>query len=1158
MAFQTRGRDPLFDSNMQAAIERRGKELGGLALIALGLMAAIMIGSYDPNDPSWMSATDAPVQNWLGQIGASIAAPVFMIVGWGSWGISALLLGWGLRLALHRGEERALSRLIFSPIWVALLAVYAASLVPGPGWTHNFGMGGLFGDTVLATVLGVAPIAASLGLKLLSLMLGAGMVALGIFVLGFTGEELRRIARFLLVGVILLYANLLKLLGHGAVGAVKSAQTLQQKGVERRARRAAAAEERRLWAEQAAEDEEYAVYEDYEEPVPAPAPAPRRSAPVVRRAVPVPPEAPAYEAPVYHGQEAAYEPYAEPEEYVLDAAPEEEEAPRGGFLSRLPLPGLKRRSTEDEMPEPEWVDPAYPGAAEGQMSDDMTGDDRIKAKIADIVRSRARRVAGHTAPANMPLTKGRGRRPGPLIVSERSQPSRVEPPLTAAPVALPPEPPLTASRAAPPAPAAPVETPTLRAEPRMAAPQAPAAERPAAPAPAPAAAPSPRAVAPQPRQPVAPSAPVEEAPMTYAEVEQSFDAGYDEAAIGTEWDDYDETVEAFWDGVPHEMPEPAPRRVEPSMARVSPRADAPRDEIAGETRGDAAAITPRADAYDDEGPMVAPRADAPRPVIPTGEPARRVVHSATMKASKPSARAEAEANPKLQFEEPAIEYELPPLNLLANPANIQRHVLSDEALEENARMLENVLDDYGVKGEIVSVRPGPVVTMYELEPAPGLKASRVIGLADDIARSMSALSARVSTVPGRSVIGIELPNENREKVVLREILASRDFDDKNMKLPLALGKDIGGGAVVANLAKMPHLLIAGTTGSGKSVAINTMILSLLYRLTPDECRLIMIDPKMLELSVYDGIPHLLSPVVTDPKKAVVALKWVVGEMEERYRKMSKMGVRNIDGYNGRVQDALAKGEMFSRTVQTGFDDETGDPVFETEEIRPEKMPYIVVIVDEMADLMMVAGKEIEACIQRLAQMARASGIHLIMATQRPSVDVITGTIKANFPTRISFQVTSKIDSRTILGEMGAEQLLGMGDMLYMAGGARITRCHGPFVSDEEVEEIVNHLKAYGPPSYIGGVVEGPDEEKADDIDAVLGLSTGGNTDGEDALYDQAVAVVIKDRKCSTSYIQRKLAIGYNKAARLVEQMEEEGLVSPANHVGKREILVPEQ
>jgi S-DNA-T family DNA segregation ATPase FtsK/SpoIIIE len=467
-----------------------------------------------------------------------------------------------------------------------------------------------------------------------------------------------------------------------------------------------------------------------------------------------------------------------------------------------------------------------------------------------------------------------------------------------------------------------------------------------------------------------------------------------------------------------------------------------------------------------------------------------------------------------------------------------------------------VLDDYGVKGEIVSVRPGPVVTLYELEPAAGLKASRVIGLSDDIARSMSALSARVSTIPGRSVIGIELPNSDREKVLLREILSSRAYGDSKYQLPLALGKDIGGETIVTNLAKMPHLLIAGTTGSGKSVGINTMILSLLYTLTPDQCRLIMIDPKMLELSVYDGIPHLLSPVVTDPKKAVVALKWAVTEMEERYRKMSKMGVRNIDGFNARVEDALTKGENFSRTVQTGFDEATGDPTFETEYFTPEKLPYIVVIVDEMADLMMVAGKEIEACIQRLAQMARAAGIHLIMATQRPSVDVITGTIKANFPSRLSFQVTSKIDSRTILGEMGAEQLLGMGDMLYMASNGRVTRIHGPFVSDEEVEEIVNFLKSQGSPVYVSGVVDGPDSETELKLDQTLGLSST-ELDSENALYDHAVAIVAHDRKCSTSYIQRKLSIGYNRAAKIVETMEEQGIVSQANHVGKREILIPE-
>ncbi len=573
------------------------------------------------------------------------------------------------------------------------------------------------------------------------------------------------------------------------------------------------------------------------------------------------------------------------------------------------------------------------------------------------------------------------------------------------------------------------------------------------------------------------------------------------------------------------------------------------------------------DAELEAAPLPEPELVAPQPQktpvfshaasAPVAAPAKAVVQQPPKKAVPLSKQARAEAQPALQFDDGGDDYERPPLSLLTNPDTVTRHHLSDEALEENARMLESVLDDYGVKGEIVSVRPGPVVTMYELEPAPGLKASRVIGLSDDIARSMSALSARVSTVPGRSVIGIELPNENREMCVLREILASRDFGDSTMRLPLALGKDIGGDPVVANLAKMPHLLIAGTTGSGKSVAINTMILSLLYKLTPDECRMIMIDPKMLELSVYDGIPHLLSPVVTDPKKAVVALKWVVGEMEDRYRKMSKMGVRNIEGYNGRVREALEKGEMFSRTVQTGFDDDTGEPVFETEETQPELLPFIVVIVDEMADLMMVAGKEIEACIQRLAQMARASGIHLIMATQRPSVDVITGTIKANFPTRISFQVTSKIDSRTILGEQGAEQLLGMGDMLYMAGGSKIVRVHGPFCSDEEVEEIVNYLKGFGPPKYMSGVIEGPDSEAESNIDAVLGLGGGNSDDMENALYDTAVAIVIKDRKCSTSYIQRKLAIGYNKAARLVEQMEEEGVVSSANHVGKREVLVPE-
>jgi len=528
--------------------------------------------------------------------------------------------------------------------------------------------------------------------------------------------------------------------------------------------------------------------------------------------------------------------------------------------------------------------------------------------------------------------------------------------------------------------------------------------------------------------------------------------------------------------------------------------------------------------------------------------------------TRKSRQAEREAQPALALDgleaEQEEAYDAPPLALLQPPGRVMHQPVSEIALEENARMLETVLDDYGVRGEIVAVKPGPVVTLYELEPAPGLKASRVMGLADDIARSMSALSARVSTVPGRSVIGIELPNDRRETVLLRDVLQSAEYGDSRHPLALALGKDIEGTPMVVNLAKMPHLLIAGTTGSGKSVAINTMILSLLYRLGPEKCRLIMIDPKMLELSVYDDIPHLLTPVVTDPKKALVALKWVVGEMEERYRKMSRLGVRNIDGYNARVEAALAKGEEFERTVQTGFDEATGEPIYETETTQPEAMPLIVVIVDEMADLMMVAGKEIEACIQRLAQMARASGIHLIMATQRPSVDVITGTIKANFPTRISFQVTSKIDSRTILGEQGAEQLLGQGDMLYMAGGGRITRLHGPFVSDQEVEEVVRHLKSLGRPDYVSAVTDGGDEEMQATVEEKLGIASPGDSD--DALYDKAVAIVARDRKCSTSYVQRKLQIGYNKAARLVELMEDQGVVSPANAVGKREILIEER
>ncbi|RZW05552.1 MAG: DNA translocase FtsK [Rhodobacteraceae bacterium] len=911
MAYQARHRDPLFDSDTQAIIERRGKELLGMVLLGVAILMALMLGSYSPDDPNWLSATDSPARNLLGPLGAALASPLYVIAGYGAWAIAAVLAVWGLRFVVHFGEERALGRLIFAPIGVAFVSVFASTHVPGADWTHSFGLGGLFGDTVLGAILGVLPVSPGLGLKVLSLALAIGAAAMGAFVLGFNREEIWAYVRYVGGGLILIYHGFLSLLGHGASTGLQMARDARRRAAERR---------------------------ELNEHLPEVEPGSVNDA--VLRATR------GFRDSAVTGQ-------------------------KPGLLQRMP--SLLRKSEPDA------------GLAPHNETD------RISARIADAVKSRVRRPEGL---------------------------ARAEPPVTAEDV------------------------------------------------------PSPRI---------------------------------------TMLDEDGELAELR--ALDEQMTMPEPELVNTHIPQSSGFQSS-------------RAATPESKAV--------------------------VQHSA--RKSAPSKRARAEAQPSL-FDS-AGNFEIPALSLLADPASVERHHLSDEALEENARMLESVLDDYGVKGEIVSVRPGPVVTMYELEPAPGLKASRVIGLADDIARSMSALSTRVSTVPGRSVIGIELPNENREKVVLREILSGRDYGDGNQRLPLALGKNIGGDPVVANLAKMPHLLIAGTTGSGKSVAINTMILSLLYKLTPEECRLIMIDPKMLELSVYDGIPHLLSPVVTDPKKAVVALKWTVGEMEERYRKMSKMGVRNIEGYNARVREALKKGEMFSRTVQTGFDDETGEPVFETETFEPEVLPFIVVIVDEMADLMMVAGKEIEACIQRLAQMARASGIHLIMATQRPSVDVITGTIKANFPTRISFQVTSKIDSRTILGEMGAEQLLGQGDMLYMAGGAKITRVHGPFVSDEEVEEVVNHLKSFGTPEYVSSVLDGPDDDASSDIDAVLGL--GGNTDGEDALYDQAVAIVIKDRKCSTSYIQRKLAIGYNKAARLVEQMEDSGLVSAANHVGKREILVPEQ
>ncbi len=491
----------------------------------------------------------------------------------------------------------------------------------------------------------------------------------------------------------------------------------------------------------------------------------------------------------------------------------------------------------------------------------------------------------------------------------------------------------------------------------------------------------------------------------------------------------------------------------------------------------------------------------------------------------------------------------PPLSLLTAAPTRSAGGPSEESLENNARLLESVLADYGVQGTIREIRPGPVVTLYELEPAPGIRSARVIGLADDVARSLSVSAVRIATVSGRNAIGIEVPNARRETVFLSELLGNDDWLRNAGRLNLALGKDISGAPVVADLARMPHLLIAGTTGSGKSVGINAMILSLLYRLSPEQCRLILIDPKMLELSVYEGIPHLMAPVVTEPAKAVTALKWTVREMERRYRAMSQLSVRNIGGYNERVAAARAEGEVVTRRVQTGFDSETGKPTFEDQPLALEALPFIVVVIDEMADLMMVAGKEIEATVQRLAQMARAAGIHVIMATQRPSVDVITGTIKANFPTRISFQVISKFDSRTILGEQGAEQLLGQGDLLHMVGGGRIARVHGPFVTDREVEDVVAFLREQGEPAYLDEVTEQPDEDDGLSLSGIAGAG-----EGEKGLFDQAVALVSREGKASTSFIQRHLSIGYNRAAKLIEQMEKEGVVSQANHVGRREVL----
>ncbi len=584
-------------------------------------------------------------------------------------------------------------------------------------------------------------------------------------------------------------------------------------------------------------------------------------------------------------------------------------------------------------------------------------------------------------------------------------------------------------------------------------------------------------------------------------------------------------------------PEPADDTLE-----ISSRAIAERFAPAG--------ARPRAPEADPADPAGLPGHDLPRflsgareapPLQPAPPPVPKPAPPAARAGPNPLARALAQRRAESAFRCPV------PAMLKKSPPSKAGNELSQTVLRGTARLLEDVLADFGVKGEVRDVKPGPVVTLFELEPARGTKATRIMALADDIARSMSATSCRVAVIPGRNVIGIELPNSRRETVGLRELIESPAFAGTDGILPMALGRSIGGEPIIADLARMPHLLVAGTTGSGKSVGVNAMILSILFRHTPEQCRLIMIDPKMLELSVYNDIPHLLTPVVTDPQKAVGALNWVAAEMEERYKRMAKLSVRNIEAFNTRVKTASQRGEQLARTVQTGFDPETGKPVYEREEMDLAPMPYIVVVVDEFADLMITAGKDIETAVQRLAQKARAAGIHLIMATQRPSVDIVTGTIKANFPTRIGFKVASKIDSRTILNEQGAEQLLGQGDMLYTSGAGQLLRVHGPFVSDEEVEAVAAHLRAEGAPRYVEDIDAQP-------ADGDMGPADGSETGGGDSLYDRAVALVLRDRKATTSYVQRRLSIGYNRAADLIERMERDGLISAPSHTGRREIL----
>ncbi len=1094
-----RSTSPAQDLSLAARyfMKRRAFDLVGIALIVFAITMAIALITWSVSDPSLTHATDSRISNWLGAPGAVISDMAMQLFGLGSVAWLLPLAVWGVSLVTRRTMPGMKWRI---PLWIigASAAAAVASAMPATGsWPLPTGLGGVVGDGVLSAARGMLGVLGAFG----RVLAGFIMAAIAILALsaacgyGFddqaseddTDMDSWRASRGKETD------SDEPGLGIVSLGAIVHGFMMLKAAISRRRNRrklAAAAGAAALGGVSSASARgSGSRIEPSAFPDGFP-PSPPDHAPAAIAVPAQPVEAPRSRVrmpPTW--QETPVTPAASG---VVEPPWRQEEAPSPVHAAYAPA-HMRAANRQDVnagyYPEPEATAPLAPTAAWSEPDGALTAHAQ-----AQPVQAQPVQVHEPASVASHPMTHaaefaGTAARAAVGATRAAAAPQKIIP--TAAAIAAAAE--LSsrfAARVRRKA-TAPEENPESRGTTGEEAAGAPADT-------------------------------IDTAETTPAEATQPFvlrrkrrepesDIAPEDAEHGA--DDVDADFSAEADPVA-----PTPPRIPPHALRV----------------GVPPAMTSAGPANDD--------AVAARPSPVQGA-------AVAVAAARPAARA-AVAPPQPAFD--TESYQLPELALLAEPRRpAANSMLSVEALEQNATLLEGVLEDFGVRGEIINVRPGPVVTLYELEPAPGTKSSRVISLADDIARSMSAISARVAVVPGRNAIGIELPNSNRETVYLRELLASEDFSSSKSRLGLCLGKTIGGEPVIADLARMPHLLVAGTTGSGKSVAINTMILSLLYRLRPDECRLIMVDPKMLELSIYDGIPHLLTPVVTDPKKAVVALKWAVREMEDRYKKMSKLGVRNIDGFNTRVGEARRKGEIITRTLQTGFDKQTGEPVYEEEVMDLDPLPYIVVIVDEMADLMMVAGKEIEGTIQRLAQMARAAGIHVVLATQRPSVDVITGTIKANFPTRISFQVTSKIDSRTILGEQGAEQLLGQGDMLYMAGGGRVTRVHGPFVSDNEVEKVVSHLKSQGRPQYLEAVTameEGEGEEGGAVFDQSAMASAGGD------LYDQAVAIVLRDRKASTSYIQRRLQIGYNRAASLMERMELEGIVGAANHAGKREIL----